>query len=68
MASIGDIKNEIDGAINAATSIADLAEKFAALAKKYGGGIPGAGPEISLIAGFIGVADSLLHTLKNVLG
>ena len=65
---LADIKNEIDGAIDAATSVADLADHFAELAKKYGSFIPGAGPEISAIAGFIDVGDKLLHSLKTVLG
>lgn len=66
--NLGTIQKEVNIAISAATSVADLAEKFAGLAQKYGKFVPGAGPEIVAVAGIITTADKLLHTLKNFLG
>lgn len=66
--NISDLKKELEDGIGKAVTIADLAEKFASVAKTYGGIIPGAGPQIQKIAELVDDADQALHKLQAALG
>lgn len=61
------LKQEADTVVSEATNIVDLVRKYADFAAKFGGAIPGAGPEVELVVKAIDDVDKALHVLQNAL-
>jgi hypothetical protein len=65
--SLTDIKTELDGLVNEATSFADVVDKYADLASKFAGDIPEVGPEVADVVKVIDALDKALHDAQAVL-
>lgn len=62
-----DLKNELNTVVNEATSVVDLVDKYADIFAKFGGAIPGAGPDVAEAVKLLDELDRVLHGLQNVL-
>lgn len=66
--NISTIKNEVDAAVNKATSLVDLCDKYADLAAKYADAVPGVGAEVQTVVTVLDDLDKALHEAQSVLG
>jgi hypothetical protein len=64
---IGSIKTELDSLVSEAADVASLADKYADALVKYADLIPGAGPEIETLVGYLDTATKALNDLKSAL-
>lgn len=64
---LGNLKAELDSVVNEATSVVDLVDKYADILGKFGGDIPGAGPDVALAVKALDDLDKALHVVQNVL-
>jgi hypothetical protein len=65
--SIDTIKADLDKYVSEATSVVDLVDKYADALVKYADLIPGAGPEIQTLVGYLDTATKALNDLKSAL-
>jgi uncharacterized protein YutD len=64
---ITSIKTELNSVVSEAADVADLADKYADVLVKYADLIPGAGPEIVTLVGYLDTATKALNELKSAL-
>lgn len=65
--NIDTIKAELDTVVSEAADVATLADKYADVLVKYADLIPGAGPEIQTLVGYLDTATKALDELKSAL-
>jgi hypothetical protein len=61
---IATIEAEVKSAVAEATSVADLADKYADILAKFAGDIPVAGPEVVKYIGWLDTATKALNELN----
>lgn len=65
--NLDSIKAELDSVVSEAADVAALADKYADILVKYADLIPGAGPEIETLVGYLDTATKALNDLKSAL-
>lgn len=65
--NLDSIKAELDSVVSEAADVAALADKYADILVKYADLIPGAGPEIETLVGYLDTATKALNALKAAL-
>lgn len=65
--NLDTLKTELDAVVSEAANVADLADKYADVLVKYADLIPGAGPEIKTLVGYLDTATKALDELKSAL-
>jgi uncharacterized protein YutD len=65
--NIDSIKTELDTVVSEAADVATLADKYADVLVKYADLVPGAGPEIQTLVGYLDTATKALNDLKSAL-
>lgn len=65
--NLGSLKTELEAVVNEATSLADLADKWADRVRPFVSGIPGVGTEAAAVVSVLDALDKALHEAKSVL-
>lgn len=67
MGNLSDIETKLDGIVNEATDFVDLVDKYAGIAGKFAGVVPGVGAGAAEVVALVDELDRVLHALKSAL-